>query len=179
MKAAKLIVQCLENEGVAYIFGVPGEENIDRLDALIGSSICFVMIRHEQGAVFMPHVYGRLTGKASVCLSTLGPGATNLISGVAAANMDRAPVVALTGQADQDQLHKESHQHLDIVSLFHPVTKWNATLPIPDIIPEVIRKVFKLAHSEKPGATHIEIPADIACMKTDGQPLLVQWLHPG
>ncbi|MDT3779620.1 acetolactate synthase large subunit [Nitrospira sp. MA-1] len=179
MKAAKLIVQCLENEGVAYIFGVPGEENMDLLDALIGSSICFVMTRHEQGAAFMADVYGRLTGKAGVCLSTLGPGATNLISGVADANMDRAPVVALTGQADQDRLHKESHQHLDIVSLFRPVTKWNTTLPIPDIIPEVFRKAFKLAQSEKPGATHIEIPEDIACMETDGQPLLVQWVHPG
>ncbi|GJL67979.1 MAG: acetolactate synthase [Nitrospirales bacterium] len=179
MKAAKLIVQCLENEGVAYIFGVPGEENMDLLDALIGSSICFVMTRHEQGAAFMADVYGRLTGKPGVCLSTLGPGATNLISGVADANMDRAPVVALTGQADQHRLHKESHQHLDIVSLFRPVTKWNTTLPIPDIIPEVFRKAFKLAQSEKPGATHIEIPEDIACMETDGQPLLVQWLHPG
>lgn len=179
MKAAKLIVQCLENEGVTYIFGVPGEENMDLLDALIGSSICFVMTRHEQGAAFMADVYGRLTGKAGVCLSTLGPGATNLISGVADANMDSAPVVALTGQADQDRLHKESHQHLDIVSLFRPVTKWNTTLPIPDIIPEVFRKAFKLAQSEKPGATHIEIPEDIACMETDGRPLLVQWPHPG
>lgn len=179
MTAAELIVQCLENEGVKYIFGVPGEENMDLLDALIGSSICFVMTRHEQGAAFMADVYGRLTGKAGVCLSTLGPGATNLISGVADANMDRAPVVALTGQAEQDRLHKESHQHLDIVSLFRPVTKWNATLPIPDIIPEVFRKAFKLAQSEKPGATHIEIPEDIASMETEGRPLLVQWVHPG
>lgn len=179
MKAAELIVQCLENEGVEYIFGVPGEENMDLLDALIGSSIRFVMTRHEQGAAFMADVYGRLTGKAGVCLSTLGPGATNLITGVADANMDRAPVVALTGQADQHRLHKESHQHLDIVALFRPVTKWNTRLPIPDIIPEVFRKAFKLAQSEKPGATHIEIPEDVAHMESDGQPLLVQWLHPG
>jgi acetolactate synthase-1/2/3 large subunit len=179
MKATELIVKCLENEGVEYIFGVPGEENMDLLDALLASSIRFVMTRHEQGAAFMADVYGRLTGKAGVCLATLGPGATNLITGVADANMDRAPVVALTGQADQGRLHKESHQHLDIVTLFKPVTKWNTSLPIPDIIPEAFRKAFKLAQSEKPGATHIEIPEDVARMETDNQPLLVQWLHPG
>ena len=179
MKASELIVKCLENEGVDYIFGVPGEENMDLLDALLGSSIRFVMTRHEQGAAFMADVYGRLTGKAGVCLATLGPGATNLITGVADANMDRAPLVALTAQAGHDRMHKESHQHLDIVTLFRPVTKWNTSLPIPDIIPEAFRKAFKLAQSEKPGATHIEIPEDVARMKTDGQPLLVQWLHPG
>ena len=179
MKAAELIVKCLENEGVEYIFGVPGEENMDLLDALLGSPIRFVMTRHEQGAAFMADVYGRLTGKAGVCLSTLGPGATNLITGVADANMDRAPLVALTAQADHDRLHKESHQHLDIVTLFRPVTKWNTSLSIPDIIPEAFRKAFKLAQSEKPGATHIEIPEDVAQLETDGRPLLVQWLHPG
>lgn len=179
MKATELIVKCLENEGVDYIFGVPGEENMDLLDALLGSSIRFVMARHEQGAAFMADVYGRLTGKAGVCLATLGPGATNLITGVADANMDRAPVVALTAQAGHDRMHKESHQHLDIVTLFRPITKWNTSLPIPDIIPEAFRKAFKLAQSEKPGATHIEIPEDLARMETDGQPLLVQWLHPG
>ena len=179
MKASELIVKCLENEGVEYIFGVPGEENMDLLDALLGSSIRFVMTRHEQGAAFMADVYGRLTGKAGVCLSTLGPGATNLITGVADANMDRAPIVALTAQTDRDRLHKESHQHLDIVTIFRPVTKWNTSLAIPDIIPEAFRKAFKLAQSEKPGATHIEIPEDVARMEADGLPLLVQRLHPG
>ena len=179
MKAAELIVKCLENEGVKYIFGVPGEENMDLLDALLDSSIRFVMTRHEQGAAFMADVYGRLTGKAGVCLATLGPGATNLITGVADATMDRAPLVALTGQAGHDRMHKESHQHLDIVTLFRPVTKWNTSLPIPDIIPEAFRKAFKFAQSEKPGATHIEIPEDVAGMETSGQPLLVQWPHPG
>ena len=179
MKAAQLIVKCLENEGVDYIFGVPGEENMDLLDALLGSSIRFVLTRHEQGAAFMADVYGRLTGKAGVCLATLGPGATNLITGVADANMDRAPLVALTAQAAHDRMHKESHQHLDVVTLFRPVTKWNTSLPTPDIIPEALRKAFKLAQSEKSGATHIEIPEDVACMETDGQPLLVQWHHPG
>jgi acetolactate synthase-1/2/3 large subunit len=179
VKATELIVKCLENEGVDYIFGVPGEENMDLLDALLGSSIRFVMTRHEQGAAFMADVYGRLTGKAGVCLATLGPGATNLITGVADANMDRAPLVVLTAQAAHDRMHKESHQHLDIVTLFRPVTKWNTSLPTPDIIPEALRKAFKLAQSEKPGATHIEIPEDVARMETDGQPLLVQWHHPG
>ena len=179
MKASELIVKCLENEGVEYIFGVPGEENMDLLDALLGSSIRFVLTRHEQGAAFMADVYGRLTGKAGVCLSTLGPGATNLITGVADANLDRAPLVALTAQSDRDRLHKESHQHLDIVALFRPVTKWSTSLGIPEIIPEAFRKAFKLAQSEKPGATLIEIPEDVARMETDGLPLLVQRLHPG
>lgn len=179
MKATELIVKCLGNEGVEYIFGVPGEENMDLLDALLGSSIRFIMTRHEQGAAFMADVYGRLTGKAGVCLATLGPGATNLITGVADANMDRAPLVAITGQAGHDRMHKESHQHLDIVTLFRPVTKWNTSLTIPEIIPEAFRKAFKLAQSEKPGATHIEIPEDVARIETDGQPLLVQWPHPG
>src|SRR2546425_8689279 len=123
VKATELIVKCLENEGVDYIFGLPGEENMDLLDALLDSSIRFVMTRHEQGAAFMADVYGRLTGKAGVCLATLGPGATNLITGVADANMDRAPLVALTGQVGLDRMHKESHQRLDIVSLFAPITK--------------------------------------------------------
>jgi acetolactate synthase-1/2/3 large subunit len=158
---------------------VPGEENMDLLDALLGSSIRFVMTRHEQGAAFMADVYGRLTGKAGVCLSTLGPGATNLITGVADANMDRAPLVALTAQADRDRMHKESHQHLDIVTMFRPVTKWSTSLPIPDIIPEAFRKAFKLAQSGTPGATHIEIPEDVARMETDGRPLLVQSPRPG
>lgn len=179
MKATELIVKCLENEGVTTLFGVPGEENMDLLDALLDSSIRFVMTRHEQGAAFMADVHGRLTGKAGVCLSTLGPGATNLLTGVADANMDRAPLVALTAQAGHDRMHKESHQHLDIVTLFRPVTKWNTSLHIPDVIPEAFRKAFKLAQSEKPGATHIEIPEDLAERETEEAPLLVQWSHPG
>src|ERR1051325_4583963 len=179
MKTAQLFVKCLENEGVEFIFGVPGEENVDIMDALLDSSIRFVMTRHEQGAAFMADVYGRLTGKAGVCLATLGPGATNLLTGVADANMDRAPLVALTAQAGRDRMHKESHQHLEIVTMFRPVTKWNTSLPMPEIISEAFRKAFKLAQSEKPGATHIEIPEDVARMQTDGQPLLVQQPHLG
>ncbi|MHB0960563.1 MAG: acetolactate synthase large subunit [Pirellulaceae bacterium] len=179
MKAAELIVTCLENEGVKHIFGLPGEEIMDVMDALSDSSIEFVMTRHEQGAAFMADAYGRLTGNAGVCLSTLGPGATNLITGVADANMDRAPLVALAGQASMDQMHKESHQYLDLISLFRPITKWNTSLRAANIIPEAIRKAFKLAQAEKPGATLIEIPEDIAKRTTDEVPLRVQSPHAG
>ena len=128
MKAAELLVRCLENEKVEYLFGVPGEENIDTMDALLSSSIRFVTTRHEQGAAFMADVYGRLTGRAGVCLSTLGPGATNLITGVADANMDRAPLVAIAGQGSMKRMHKESHQILDLEELFEPITKYTAQI---------------------------------------------------
>jgi acetolactate synthase-1/2/3 large subunit len=162
MKAAELFVRCLENEGVEYVFGIPGEENLDVMDALLDSSIRFISTRHEQGAAFMADVYGRLTGRAGVCLSTLGPGATNLITGVADANLDHAPLVAIAGQAATTRLHKESHQVLDLEKLFHAVTKYSASLLEPEIIPEVVRKAFKLAQSEKTGATFIEFPENIA-----------------
>src|SRR4030095_16751647 len=131
MKAAELLVRCLENEGVDFIFGLPGEENIDVMDALLDSRIRFVTTRHEQGAAFMADVYGRLTGKAGVCLATLGPGASNLITGVADANMDRAPVVAIAGQGATTRLHKESHQILDLVHLFKPITKYSTQVLVP------------------------------------------------
>ena len=118
MNAAQLLVRCLESEGVDYVFGIPGEENIHIMDALAQSRIRFVTTRHEQGAAFMADVYGRLTGRAGVCLATLGPGATNLITGVADANMDRAPLVAIAGQAATTRMHKESHQVLDLAALF-------------------------------------------------------------
>jgi acetolactate synthase-1/2/3 large subunit len=164
MKAAELFVRCLENEGVEYLFGIPGEENLDVMDALLDSSIRFVTTRHEQGAAFMADVYGRLTGRAGVCLSTLGPGATNLMTGVADANLDHAPLVAIAGQAGTTRLHKESHQVLDLEKLFHSITKYSASLLEPEIIPEVVRKAFKLAQSEKTGATFIEFPENIAEM---------------
>src|SRR4029078_10054169 len=128
----KLLVRCLENEGVQFIFGVPGEENIDVMDALLDSTIRFITTRHEQGAAFMADVYGRLTGRAGVCLSTLGPGATNLITGVADANLDRAPLVAIAGQGATTRLHKESHQILDLVTLFAPITKYSAQVREPE-----------------------------------------------
>ena len=154
--AAELFVRCLEAEGVEYIFGLPGEENLDLLDALSRSTIRFIPTRHEQGAAFMADVYGRLTGNAGVCLATLGPGATNLVTGVADANMDHAPLVAIAGQASTSRLHKESHQVLDLELMFQHITKYSSRLLSPNIIPEVVRKAFKLAQTEKTGATFIE-----------------------
>ncbi|OKH22784.1 acetolactate synthase large subunit [Hydrococcus rivularis NIES-593] len=171
LNTATLLVQCLENEGVEYIFGLPGEENLHVLEALKHSSIKFITTRHEQGAAFMADVYGRLTGKAGVCLSTLGPGATNLMTGVADANLDRAPLVAITGQVGTDRMHIESHQYLDLVAMFAPVTKWNKQIVRPGITPEVVRKAFKIAQSEKPGAVHIDLPENIAAMPVEGKPL--------
>ncbi len=171
MNTAELLVRCLENEGVQYVFGLPGEENLHVLEALRNSSIQFITTRHEQGAAFMADVYGRLTGKAGVCLSTLGPGATNLMTGVADANLDGAPLVAITGQVGTDRMHIESHQYLDLVAMFAPVTKWNAQIVRPSIAPEVVRKAFKLGQTEKPGAVHIDVPENIAAMPVTGAPL--------
>jgi acetolactate synthase-1/2/3 large subunit len=162
MKASELFVRCLENEGVQFIYGIPGEENLDIMDALVDSSIRFVTTRHEQGAAFMADVQGRLTGKAGVCLATLGPGATNLVTGVADANMDHAPLVAVAGQAATNRLHKESHQVLDLVNLFQPITKYATQILNPEIIPEVVRKAFKLAQTGKQGAAFIDFPENIA-----------------
>lgn len=162
MKAANLFVKALENEGVEYIFGVPGEETLDLMDALSRSSqIKFILTRHEQTAAFMADVYGRLTGKAGVCLATLGPGATNLLTGIADAELDHAPVVAITGQAPQGRLYWRSHQNIDVVSMMKPVTKWNTRIPKAEIIPEAVRQAFKTAEAEKPGVAHLELPEDV------------------
>ena len=171
MNAAELFVKCLEAEGVEYIFGVPGEENAHFMMALEDSSVKFILTRHEQGAAFMADVYGRLTGRSGVCLGTLGPGATNQITGVADANMDRAPCICLTGQADSQRQHKESHQNMDVVHMFEPVTKWATPIIHPSNVPEVVRKAFKLAETEKPGACHIELAEDIADAEVEGTPL--------
>ena len=171
MKASDLFVRCLENEGVEYVFGLPGEENADFLLSLEQSSIRFVLCRHEQAAAFMADVYGRLTGRAGVCLATLGPGAANLVTGVANGNMDRSPLVVITGQADTRRLHKESHQNMDVVSMFEPITKWAAQIINPDSIPEMVRKAFKLAGTEKPGACHLELPEDIAKLEASTSPI--------
>ena len=159
--AAQLLVRCLESEGVEHVFGIPGEETLDLNAALADSSIAFVPVRHEQGGAFIADTIGRLTGRAGVCLGTLGPGATNLATGVADAFLDRAPLVALTGQADLERQHKESHQYIDVVEVLRPITKWNARLGDPAITAEVVRKAFKVAESEKPGAVHIELPEDV------------------
>jgi acetolactate synthase-1/2/3 large subunit len=171
MKVSDLLVECLEREGVQYIFGVPGEENEDLLFSIEKSSIRFIPTRLETGASFMADVYGRLTGRAGVCLSTLGPGATNLVTGVADAHLDKAPLVAITGQGSSDRIHKESHQNIDVVDLFKPITKWNASIQNPDIVAEVVRKAFKLAEMEKPGATHFELPEDVAKMTCRRRPI--------
>jgi acetolactate synthase-1/2/3 large subunit len=170
-RASDVFVECLEAEGVKYVFGIPGEETLDLNESLASSSVSFVGVRHEQGGAYMADMYGRLTGRAGVCLGTLGPGATNLITAVADAFLDRAPLVALTGQADLERMHKESHQYIDLVGMLRPITKWNARVGSPEIIPEVVRKAFKVAESEKPGATHLELPEDVMALPLDARPL--------
>jgi acetolactate synthase I/II/III large subunit len=170
-KASDVFVECLEAEGVQYVFGIPGEETLDLNESLADSSIEFVPVRHEQGGAYMADAYGRLTGRAGVCLGTLGPGATNLITAVADAFLDRAPLVALTGQADVERMHKESHQYIDLIGILKPIVKWNARVSSPEIIPEVVRKAFKVAESEKPGPTHLELPEDVMMRSLDAAPL--------
>jgi acetolactate synthase-1/2/3 large subunit len=172
MKASDLFVQCLENEGIEYIFGVTGEENADFVHSLKHSDkIRFVLTRHEQGAAFMAEAYGKLTGNPAVCLGTLGPGATNLITGVADANMDHAPLIVLTGQGATTRQHKESHQVMDVVRMYEPVTKWAQSVHHADSIPEIVRKSVRTARGEKPGAVHIELAENIAKMETDVRPM--------
>lgn len=171
MKASDLFLRCLETQGVDTIFGVPGEENGDIMISLLNSSIQFITCRHEQSAAFMADMHGRLTGKPGVCLSTLGPGATNLITGVANANMDHVPLIAIVGQAATTRLHKESHQNMDTVAMYKPVTKWATSIRDGEVIPEVIEKAFKVATMPKAGAVMIELPEDIAKYKVNLQPI--------
>jgi acetolactate synthase-1/2/3 large subunit len=177
--AADLLVKCLEAEDCRYVFSVPGEETMDILEALSHSTaIRHITTRHEQGAAFMADVHGRLTGRSAVAMATLGPGATNLVTGIADAYLDRAPMVAITGQVGSDKLHKESHQFVDIVRMFEPVTKWNQRVERIDAIPEIVRKAFRVAELEKPGPTHIELPENRAQMPPESgdrtQPLARQ-----
>jgi len=174
--AAELFIRCLENEGVDKIFGIPGEENLYVMDALRNSTIEFITVRHEQAAAFMADVHGRLTGKAGVCLATLGPGASNLVTGFADANMDHSPVVAIAGQGATTRMHKESHQILDLVSLFDPISKYSVEILEPEIIPELVRKAFKDSQAEKPGGAFISFPENIAGEEMTGEalPLKVQ-----
>ncbi|SDR25780.1 acetolactate synthase large subunit [Natronobacterium texcoconense] len=177
--AAQLLAACLEREGVDHVFGLPGEEMEELLFALEESDVTFVPTRHEQGAAFMADVHGRLTGEPGVCLATLGPGATNLLTGVADAHLDKSPLVAITAQGALERLHRESHQAIDVVDTFEPVTKWNAQLTDPDVVHEAVRKAFKTAAHEKPGATHLELPEDIASRETSADPLPVRdRVHP-
>ena len=178
--AADLLVACLEAEGCDTVFGVPGEETLDVLDALSRSDrIRHVTTRHEQGAAFMADVHGRLTGRAAVALSTLGPGATNLLTGIADAYLDRSPMVAITGQAGSDKLHKEAHQVVDVVEMFRPVTKWNTRVEQVDAVPEIVRKAFRVAQLEKPGPTHIELPENLAAAAPETEGTSIQPLHAG
>ncbi|HWE08350.1 MAG TPA: acetolactate synthase large subunit [Solirubrobacteraceae bacterium] len=170
-KASDVFVECLEAEGVQYVFGIPGEETLDLNQSLADSSIQFVPVRHEQGGAYMADAWGRLTGRAGVCLGTLGPGATNLVTPVADAFLDRSPLVALTGQSDLERMHKESHQYIDLIAILRPVVKWNARVSSPEIVPEVVRKAFKVAESEKPGSTHLELPEDVMVRPLDASPL--------
>src|SRR5919197_961896 len=159
---AKLLVKCLENEGVKYVFGIPGEENIHFIDALnSSSSIRFILVHHEQSASFMADMYGRVTGKAGVCSATLGPGAINLLLGTADAFTDSVPLVALSAQVGVDREYKETHQFVDLVSMFKPITKWAAQIKIPSALPEMVRKAFKVAQTERPGSCYLGLPQDL------------------
>ena len=158
---ADLVVRCLENEGVTHVFGIPGEENIHLVDALARSPITYVLVRHEQAASFMAEVWGRLSGSAGVCSATLGPGAINLLLGVTDATTNSTPVVALSAQVGRDRSFKESHQGVPLVEMFAPVTKWSALLPTAEAVPEMVRKAFKLAQTERPGAVYLAIPEDL------------------
>jgi acetolactate synthase-1/2/3 large subunit len=177
---AELIVECLENEGVSHVFGIPGEENIHLVQALSRSSIRYVLVRHEQAASFMAEVYGRLTGEAGVCSATLGPGAINLLLGVADATTNSTPVVALSAQVGMERKYKESHQSVDLVSMFAPVTKWSELVATPMAVPEMIRKAFKLAQTERPGAVYLAVPEDIesAPAPAGARPLVVNRPRP-
>ena len=170
---ARLIVDCLENEGVEYVFGLPGEENLHMIDALTDSSIRFVTTRDERGAAFMADTYGALTGKPGVCLATLGPGAINLMLGIANAQLDSHPMLAITAQAGLHRIYKESHQFVDLVSLFRPITKWGDMVTVRDAAPEMVRKAFKQATTERPGATFLILPEDVAERETGATPLRV------
>jgi acetolactate synthase-1/2/3 large subunit len=171
--AATLFVQCLENEGVTVVFGLPGEENIHLTQALERSSIRYVLTRHEQAGSFMAEMYGRVTGSAGVVSSTLGPGAINLQLGVADAMTNSTPIVALSAQVGHDRNFKESHQFVDLVRLFEPITKWAASVPNPSAIPEMVRKAFKTAETERPGAVYLAVPEDVddAAADPDLRPL--------
>ncbi len=158
---ANLLVKCLENEGVKFVFGLPGEENIHIVDSLNGSSIRFILVRHEQAASFMADMYGRVTSMAGVCLATLGPGAINLLLGTADAFTDSTPLVALSAQVGLDRAYKETHQFVDLLTMFKPITKWSAIVETPVALPEMIRKAFKVAQAPRPGSCYLAIPEDI------------------
>ena len=169
MKASELFVNQLEEEGVKYAFGLPGEENLHLLEALRGSSIKIVITRHEQAAAFMAATYGRLTGKAGVCFSTLGPGATNLVTGIAHAQLTGAPLVSISAQKPIRENWQAKFQLVDVVNLMKPITKKTASIVDPNTIPTVLRNAFKTAEAERPGAVHVELPEDVSAEETNAR----------
>ncbi len=171
MKASDLLVRALESEGVEYIFAIPGEENLDLLESLADSSIRLILTRHEQGAGFMAATYGRLTGKAGVCLATLGPGATNLVTPTAYAQLGGMPMVIITGQKPIKHSKQGQFQIIDVVDMLGPITKYTRQIVSGSSIPAHVREAFRLAEEERPGATHLELPEDIAREETDAIPI--------
>ncbi|WHI47360.1 acetolactate synthase large subunit [Microbulbifer sp. JMSA004] len=162
MKASDLFIRALEKEGVEYIFAIPGEENLDMLESLRGSKIKLIVTRHEQGAGFMAATYGRLTGKPGVCMSTLGPGATNLVTAAAYAQLGGMPMVMVTGQKPIKSSKQGQFQIIDIVDMMRPLTKFTKTIVGGDYVPAHVREAFRQSEEERPGATHLEFPEDIA-----------------
>ncbi|WP_421379747.1 acetolactate synthase large subunit [Bacillus salacetis] len=171
MNGSELVVRCLEVEGVSHVFGIVGKETIDLVHALEHSSVRFIPCRHENNAAFMADIYGRLTGKAGVCTSTLGPGATNMATGIGSAFLDHSPVVALTGQGAVSRLHQQSHQIISIRDLMAPISKWSFEVKDPSTIPEVIRKAFQLAEKQNPGPVVLSLPENIEKAQINGNPL--------
>ena len=169
MKASDLFVKALEAEGVEYIFGIPGEENLDLLESLSRSPIKLILTRHEQGAGFMAATYGRLTGNVGVCLSTLGPGATNLVTPAAYAQLGAMPMLMITGQKPIKTSKQGRFQVIDVVDMMRPITKYTTQVVSGDRIPSIVREAFRIAHHERPGAVHIELPEDIAAEHTSAQ----------
>ncbi|MFK5956396.1 MAG: acetolactate synthase large subunit [Planctomycetota bacterium] len=178
MKTSDLLVQCLENEGVEYIFGIPGEENLDFLESLRNSKIKFILTRHEQAAGFMAATVGRLTGKVGVCLSTLGPGATNFVTSAAYALLGGMPVLFLTGQKPIRASKQGRFQIVDIVALMEPVTQFSTQIVDGNNVPHLVRECFRIAVSEKPGPVHLELPEDIAAEEVDRLPFTVTKVSP-
>jgi acetolactate synthase-1/2/3 large subunit len=167
VNGAELFVRCLVEEEVEYVFALPGEENLDLIEALRVSPVGLVVCRHEQHAAFMAAAYGRLTGRAGVCLATLGPGATNLVTGIAHAQLAGIPLVAVTGQKPLKDNRQGAFQILDVVGVFRPLVKWNTSLASTDRIPRSVRHAFKTAEAERPGACHLELPEDVAAADAD------------
>ena len=173
MKASDLFIKCLENEGVEYIFGVPGEENLDMLESLKDSSIELILTRHEQPAGFMAATIGRLTGKPGVCLSTLGPGATNFFTSAAYAQLGAMPMMMITGQKPIHSSKQGHFQIIDTVDMMRPITKYTKQIVHGNRIPTIIREAIKQSEAERPGAVHLELPEDVAAEETHAEPLSI------